>query len=460
MMNASGDEELAAVASGIAEGVARRLEGIGGLKIRSGARSTWKAESREQQKTLARKLGSTLLLKSSIGKAGDSLVARLSVIDAESGAERSIGMRRFTIDGIADLESRLAADVAGAVFRVSTPENARPQRRAIDPQSYRLTLDGWYQMLNMQSFGVPKGSPTRRQRAAQLFTEAVRIDPLNAHAWAGLSSAWAGQLVTDAVPFDEGYERATAAANRALAIDSTEGSALATLGAANALQQRDVRAGAEFFRKAEAVDPSNPEIFMAKSVILRHARQYDEARDAIRIARELDPLSAYYLDHEANVEFCAGRAEAALRIEEQELSINPTNRLAQAGLTRALAMLDRYDEAIASWRKEAMAAPDSALAAMLASASGRSGYFEVRHELGRKRLASLRNKPGPLPPVQLLRAAFAAGDTVTAFAALQTALDQRVRALYRLSCVDDIDEFRRSPRFEAAMEKIGSIAPQ
>lgn len=458
MVNTTGDDQIAAIASGIGEGVAKRLEGIGGLKIRSGARATWHAETRAEQQEIARRLGATILLKSSIGKVGDSLIATISVIDAASGEEQGLGSHRFTPNGTADVESLLAADVAGAVFRVATPENARPPRRAINPASYRLMLEGWYQMLNMQSFAVPKGLPTRRQRAAQLFTEAVRIDPLNAHAWAGLSSAWVGQLVTDAVPFDEGYQRATAAADRALAIDSMEGSALATLGVANALAQRDVAAGVAFFRKAEAADPSNPEIFMAQSVIFLHAHRYDEARDKIRIARELDPLSAYYEDHEATIEFCGGRAEAALRVEQQELAINPTNRLAQAGLTRALAMLGRYDEAIASWRKEGTLASDSVLLGRLANVHGRSGYFAARHKGGLERLTALRKKPGRVPPVQLLRAAFAAGDSATGFNALRTASEERVRALYRITCVNDVDEFRETPHFKNEMARIGPMS--
>ena len=54
--NETGDVKLDYIGAGIAEGVARRLEGIGGFTIRSGARSDWPAATRHDYKTIGQSL--------------------------------------------------------------------------------------------------------------------------------------------------------------------------------------------------------------------------------------------------------------------------------------------------------------------------------------------------------------------------------------------------------------------
>lgn len=453
MLNETGDPKLAYVAWGIAEGVARRLEGIGGITIRSGARSDWTVATRHDMQTIGREFGATILLKSSIRRAGDSLEVHASVVDATTSDERTVAIRRFSITGIRDVESRLAADIAGAVFRAPVPALPRKPDRPIDPESYRLTLEGWHQLLSTHV----AGDETSETTARDLFSRAVSLDLLNARAWSGLSSTWAWQAVSGVVPFDEGYERASAAANRALAIDSLQGSAWANLAALRANKYGDLAAGLELVRKAEAAEPSNPEVFAIKSTLFRSAHLYDQARDAMRVARQLDPLNSWYLDREAGVEFCADRPEAALRLYQSELAMNPSDRRAQTGLTRSLALLGRYDDAIASWRRESVAAGDTALAKALAAAKGKEGYWGLQHAEGRKRLASLERQSGRVSPFLLMQARFASGDAEGGFRALIKAEEAGTPAVYRLSCFQYIDEFRHTPRFTVAVARIGAL---
>ena len=105
MVNETGDPKLAYVASGIAEGVARRLEGLGGITVRSGARSDSTVATRHDMKTLGREFGATILLKSSIRKDGDPLevtgfrsrmpAPRMSELSLPAGSRsREFGMSR------------------------------------------------------------------------------------------------------------------------------------------------------------------------------------------------------------------------------------------------------------------------------------------------------------------------------------------------------------------------------
>jgi tetratricopeptide (TPR) repeat protein len=465
MENQTGDPRLAYVATGIAADVARRLEGIGGMRVRRGVSSDWPAATHQDVQTIWRELGSTVVLRSNLRKVGDSLQLDASVADAGTCEERTVAAHKFSIEGIRAEEGRFAAEVAGAIFRTAMPVLPRISNRPIAPESYRLMLEGWHELLsNIQAspaFGT--GRPglvveTPATRAIDLFTRAVNIDPLNARAWAGISSAWASQAFSGSVGFEESYDRASAAAMHALALDSLQGSAWANLAIMRALKYRSVAAGAALIQKAEAAEPSNPEIFMIKANLYREAHLYDQARDAIRVARELDPITPFYIQWEANLEFCADRPEVALQLNETEAALNPSNQVARIGVTRALAMLGRYDEAIASWRKEALALGDTSRAAQLATVHGRSGYWSQKHADGRKRLESLRRRTNGVLPVALMQAEFAAGDADAGFRTLDAAAATDTRALYRLRCMRDLDEFRTSPRFEAAHAKIGALS--
>ena len=91
----------------------------------------------------------------------------------------------------------------------------RAADRAVDGESYRLTLEGFHRLLSTRDVVDAK----------RLFARATELDQFNARAFAGLSSTWSAQVAASQVPFDEGLQRAEAAAARATALDSLQGTA-------------------------------------------------------------------------------------------------------------------------------------------------------------------------------------------------------------------------------------------
>src|SRR4029079_18374398 len=136
------------------------------------------------------------------------------------------------------------------------------------------------------------------------------------------------------VPFAEGAELTSAAALHSLAIDSLQGSAWANLGITRALKYNNLEMGLALIRRGERAEPSNPELYQIESVLHRAARQFDQARDAMRVARSLDPLSLPLVNQEGQIEFCADHPEEALRIYEAERKLNPQNAIAVNGVVR------------------------------------------------------------------------------------------------------------------------------
>lgn len=444
MDNETGDPALDYIGTGLAEGIATRLEGIGGITVRSGARSDWPAATRHDFKTIGREFGSVILLKTSLHRANDSLEVRASILDIASSREKILTERKFTSAGLRDMESELAASVAGAVFRVALPAVSRVGGRPIHPESYRLMLSGLHELATERKAVV----------ARELFLAAIRADPMNARAWSGLSSSWLAGAGGN--PVGENLDEVEAAAMQAIALDSLQGTALANLGLARAFRYRNLADGLDWIRKAIAADPSNSGVFFSQGALYRHAWMWDKAIDALRIAQRLDPLSPLYIDREAHVELCAGRPERALPLYRRELGLGDSDTSALNGIARSLAMLGRYDEAIATWRKATDIAGEAALSAVLAGAKGKSGYASARLFEGRQRLAALKREP-VTNRVRMMHAHFAGGDVDGGFADLDALMRQRSIALYRLPCMPDLDAVRDSPRLQAVLRQVGPL---
>jgi DNA-binding SARP family transcriptional activator/TolB-like protein len=449
MENETGDSAQSYIAKGIADGVGRRLEQIGGLKIRSGARSEWPAAVRHDPLAIGRQFGAKILLRTTLATLGDSFELRASVVDASSGSETALAARAFGTSDLPRVESDLTAAVVGAVFRVPLPAVPRRPNHVVAAESYRTTLEGWHELLDLAHLEI----------ASQRFREATEIDPTNARAFAGLSSVLASQAVSEKVPFDIAYDRASAAATRALALDSLEGTAWANLGLLRALRYNDLAAGLSLIQNAKRLEPSNAEVFLVSESLYRHAHLWDKAVDEITVARELDPFTSRYLESMVGVELCADRPDAAIRQLQAELVVAPSSAVALASLVRAFARTGRYDEAIDAWRKEVTLTRDTLLARVLDTARGEQGYWHARHTDGRRRLALLERDSSQhwTSPLRFLQAHFAAGDTSAGFALADTLARRRMPAMYKLPCMVDLDEVRRTPRFKAVAERIGAL---
>ncbi|MGH9423236.1 MAG: hypothetical protein ACRD3J_24890, partial [Thermoanaerobaculia bacterium] len=206
--------------------------------------------------------------------------------------------------------------------------------------------------------------------------------------------------------------------------------------------------------KAARAEPSNPEIYLIRSNLLRSAHRYDEARDAIRVARSLDPLSLMYLNQEASIEFCADRPDAALKIFEAERRMNPGSMLAVNGTIRSLALLGRFDEAVALWRNAARANGDTAMVRSLTRVRSASDYWALRRAEGKRALSRL--VPDRMPRDMIL-ARFAAGEEDSAYRTIELTPASERPSLYRLACYEGADEYRHTARFKAVIDRIGYL---
>ena len=442
------DSGGAYVVSGIGYGITRRLERVGSLKVRAASRAEALTSTRQANDPSVT-FGSAVLLRVAIDSVDDSLDVRATLVDSASRRARDVLTRRLARGELGDVESQVAVAVAGALNRVGIPFAVRRDDRPVDPEAYRLTILGYHQLITL-------GDDALAQRS---FVRATELDPFHARAWAGLASVWGFRTGANQLPFDEGYDRTAAAASRALALDSTQGSALASLGGVTALRHRRIEAGMPLIRRAMAYEPSNPEVFVIASFVHRYAHRWDEARDFVRIARQLDPVTLRYPLNEAGVELCAGRPDAAAQVLRAALDQNPAHAEVRESLVRALALQQRFDEALDLWRDGLGSTTAPELATVLSRARGREGYFAAVHIQGAMRLrAYQRTTSGkPVSTLRMMHLQFQSGDSAAGFASLEQGVRDRAEWLHRMPCFPSLDEFRHTPHYADLLARIGAM---
>jgi DNA-binding SARP family transcriptional activator/Tfp pilus assembly protein PilF/TolB-like protein len=445
MRNDAGDS-LGLLARGLSADLRDRLAQVPGLTIRSIPPERGEVSGPALAEAV-RVAGAGTVLEWSLS-AVDSLVVRLVLRDARSSDQVWSGSFVSGRDDLQSASSHVTAAIAGALLGTALPPLAPGQ--VVQPESYRLTLEGLQRLLG----GGEDGSTSSAEPT--LFTRAIELDPTNARAWTGLSSIWASRAVTGRTHSDEGFSRTEDAARKALALDSTQGMAWGNLGVVKAVRDGEVAAAEELFRRGMLLEPGNSELHLILGAVLRFAGRYDRAIDQVRIAARLDPLSSLPIGREAFTQFCAGRPEQALRLYRKQLAVEPRSREGRRGVVRMLAVLARWDEAIAAWRESPAVRQDPALADLLVTASGADGYWSAVHAEGRKALPGVLRQAGDtwIAPMHVAVAYLKAGEIDSGLTILEREADLGLRPLFRLPCFNGTDEVRDTPRFQALLRRI------
>ena len=221
----------------------------------------------------------------------------------------------------------------------------RPRRAAAsDAVAYQLYLEGRSRANRVTS--------DDNARAIELFGQAVALQPDFALAWAGLSRAHSQSVAAGFALPAEGYPRARAAAQRALALapDLVEG--LVALGQVLASDDLDWKGADATFRKAIELAPGNAAGLHSASWLAAVYGRIDEAIALSRRIVALDPLAV-----NGHVRLARLLADSGA-YDEAEAELATARRLKPAGprhhasLGRIRLYQQRYAEALAEFEQE------------------------------------------------------------------------------------------------------------
>jgi len=288
--NLSTDSSDAYLAEGITQEIIARLGDVSRLVVKSRyAVRPYRGATTLDPAGIGRALGVAYLVTGSVQRAGRRLLVGAELSRASTG-DRVWGQEYERGDGdiiaiMADIASHVVAGVAGSLLPA--------ERRALAsrPTESRAAYD---QLLRGDVL-LAQRTPVSVRGAVAAYAAATALDPALADAWARMSVAY-GILVQrgwtpDGRPADDSLrERSIAAADRALALDSSNSDAW--MAEAYARTERDPLGweGAEAgYRRAVALNPRNAEAWHQLGDLLGAMGRRVEALDAWRAAVRAEP---------------------------------------------------------------------------------------------------------------------------------------------------------------------------
>jgi adenylate cyclase len=338
--NLSGDPAQDYFADGVTENLTTELSRIrDSFVIARNTAFTFKGKNLDA-KEIGKELGVRYVLEGSVQRDGTRVRVNAQLIDAETGAH--LWADRFEED-VADLfklQDQVVARIANSLrVELVNAESRRPRQQ--NPDAVDLTMRGWALMLQ---------SMTREhdQAARNMFEQAVKLDPGNAEAYAGIAYCYMRDLVNGWI--DPGTDYAAlviGAADQALAIDS--GNAMAAY--AKGLFLATTGRFAEAKTVIEAALQRNPNfapLYDTLSITHNGRGEYEQAisdlENAVRLSPH-DPQLGIWEYHHGLADLGLGHSAEAVDEERRAIDDGFGTYWPHQALAAAYALLGRDSEA-------------------------------------------------------------------------------------------------------------------
>jgi TolB-like protein/Tfp pilus assembly protein PilF len=436
---------------GLTEEIIDALARVDGLHVASRT-STFAVRARGLDvHQVGRALGVRTVLEGSVRKAGDRLRIAASLVDAESGYK--LWGESYDRGGgdLFAVQDEIAREVVRALRGRLTPGDSAALVRASTPnlEAHALYLKGRYHWYRRTTDGL--------RQAIAYFEQAVARDPTYVVAYAGIGDVYTllGSHDYGALPPAEAFPAAKRALARALELDPRAAGAHATLGNVHFTYDWDWGAAEGEFRRALQLEPGCAPAHHWYALGLLAAGRAEEAGEAMRRARELEPLSMVLCAATARVHYFQRELEQAVAEYRRGLELDPTFVPARLGLGLAHLQAGELQAALEEYHAadRLVGGSQPLVQALIAHADARAGRAaEARAALDRLREQSSRSY---LPPEYLALVYLGLGERDEAMDALELAFANRSPAMAFLRLDPILDPLRDHPRFRALVQAVG-----
>jgi tetratricopeptide (TPR) repeat protein len=197
-----------------------------------------------------------------------------------------------------------------------------------------------------------KRTPADLNKAVDYFTQAIIRDPNYAKAYVGLADCYNLLRECTAMPPEEAYPRALAAAKKAIELDPSSAEAHNSLAFGSFYWLWDAATAEREFRRALELDPNYVLAHHWYATFLHALGRSDEALREINRAQELDPSSTTVLaDKGVLLLYGAGHKEEAVALLKQLEDTEPSFLSPHRYLSTIYLINGKYVEYLAEAKK-------------------------------------------------------------------------------------------------------------
>jgi serine/threonine-protein kinase len=444
LANLSGDQADDYFGIGLSEEITRALAKAGVRVIGRVSAGALQAKGLDER-AIARELGVSSLLTGTVQRAAGQVRINVTLVSAADGAVRWTEKYDRPLANVFAVQDEIARTVADTLLgSLGRPPSATATRAETnDPEAHALFLQG--QVL------FNRRTARTLNQAIGLFERAAARDPTYARAEASLAMALAvlpAYVQDSTTPI---VTRAVAAAERAIAIDSTIAESYTALGYGYSLLGELSRAERSF-RRAVALDSTVATAWGWYGLLANRLGDFRVAHERVARARRLEPASLIARQWEAQVDLSERDFPAADSEASATMALDSTFMLAWQQRENVLLAMGRVAQAVALLERHVAALPagrPEEAHGILAYAYARAG----RARESRALLEAMRTQSGGRIPATGATAAALEelGDHEAAVALLGEAISRHDVWLVQFPRAPRYDRLRKDPRAAAML---------
>ncbi len=441
-INDANDPELEILGDNLTIRLINQLRQLPNLTVKSFNAVSAHRSATHDTKRIGAALDAQILLIGHLAKRSNGFAINIELIRVRDNSSLWVEQYQHQFAELQLVEQEITRDVAEKL-RVALGGPAHDQQH-LDAQ--QLSQKARYYWNQRTTDGL--------QKALDLFQQAITLDPDYAQAQAGVADCYNLLASYNALPPQQAFPKAKAAAQRALELDNSLAEAHAALGYAAYLYDWDwVRAEQEF-KRALALNPDYASAHQWYTTLLLMLGRNEEAIAEARRTQELDPLSPIINVHLGRTLYYTGQYDEAVAQLQKTLARDPNSFVARRYLGQVYAEQRKYAQAIAELSQSVTLSGGSALVkAELAHVYAVAG----KHAEARQIVTELSALTGPkaISSYNLAVIYAGLGDKDQAFALLQKAYDERADRLAYLGVDPRLKPLRNDPRFAQMLRRIG-----
>jgi TolB-like protein len=387
-VNSGADPATEYLTNGITESIINSLSQLSGLRVVPRSLAFRYKDLNADPATIGLALNARTILTGRVSQQGDYLTIQAELVDTSTESQLWGEQFRPKLSELADVQQEIAWQISEALrLKMTTAQKKKLRKRAtVDPEAYQEYLRGRH----FFNSWTPEGF----RKALEHFDRAIDKDPTYAPAYAGLGDTIGSMAYYGYVRSEDGFPRAHAAAQKAIALDPDLAEAYGTLALGSLFHQWNWAESERHFKKSIALNPNVGSVRAFHGILLATAGRHDEGIAEARTARQLDPLSPLVNMSVAWALHFAGRLEEVVAEVVAIRELLPAEGRDESGsiLIVAYELLGKFEEAATlATKSSCFGVPLDGEALRRAwQDGGREGYW-------RERLASL-DRAAPTAP--------------------------------------------------------------
>jgi TolB-like protein/tetratricopeptide (TPR) repeat protein len=323
-VNMSGDKEQEYFSDGLTEEILNSLARINELQVSARTSSFYFKGEHADLPTIARRLNVASVLEGSVRRSGQTIRVTTQLNNAVTGFHLWSATYDRDLGDVLKLQTEIATAVATALkVTLLGDVGARIELGGTrNPAAFDAYLRG------SKPFNSSVGDAAALQASIGAFTEAIRLDPNYALAFADRALAFgrdSSENGTDPAAVRAGFEKALVDAHRAIMLT-----------------------------------PDLAEGYRALAYLESATQQYTQAEEAYERAIALAPGNARMLTEYSRFAAFMGRADAGIAAGRRAVALDPLNSACHTNLGFALHFARRDSEAVAAFNDALALEPENA----------------------------------------------------------------------------------------------------